>query len=224
MQFKQGTNVYTANGDQVGVVDRVVIDPVSKEVTHLVVQRGLLFTEDKVVQLSMVDSATEDGVTLRESADDLKELPDFEETLYIPAEPRRVPAEQDTRPEPDTYWAYPLYWYPPIGPWWTANVYAGYAMPKYFTMIEQNIPEGMVALKEGARVISSDGEHIGDIERILADSLENRATHLLISKGMFLKNVKLIPSGWVTNVFEDEIHLAVASDLVESLAEYHPQD
>ncbi len=91
--------------------------------------------------MSLVASSQEDKVTLRKSADDLEKLPDFEETHY-------VPAEQGIQPGPDhTSWAYPLYWYPPVGPWWTSGFYDGVTDPKYIATREQNIPKGMVALK-----------------------------------------------------------------------------
>lgn len=47
MQFKDGANVYTADGHTVGSIDRVVIDPRTNEVTHVVVRRRLFFTEDQ---------------------------------------------------------------------------------------------------------------------------------------------------------------------------------
>jgi sporulation protein YlmC with PRC-barrel domain len=34
MQFKENTSVFTAHGEQVGDIDRVVLDPRTKEVTH----------------------------------------------------------------------------------------------------------------------------------------------------------------------------------------------
>lgn len=225
MQIKQGAAVYTSEGDRVGSIDRVVIDPETKEITHLVVQKGLFFTQDKVVHMSLVASSSEDSVTLRKSAADLEELPDFEETHYIPAEGGRVPAGRSNQPGPDNAsLASPLYWYPPVGPWWVSGFYSGVAEPKYIATTEQNIPEGMVALKEGAKVIGVDGEHVGDVERILTNSPENQVTHLLIAKGLFHKNTKLIPSRWVRDVFEDEVHLVVDSDVVEQLPVYSLPD
>jgi sporulation protein YlmC with PRC-barrel domain len=40
MQFKGGADVLTASNDTVGKVDRVVLDPRTKQVTHLVVRKG----------------------------------------------------------------------------------------------------------------------------------------------------------------------------------------
>jgi uncharacterized protein YrrD len=218
MQFKEGANVFTADGERVGTIDRVVLEPDTKEVTHLVVQKGFLFTEDKVVPMSLVGPSTEDWVTLREDAGNLEVLPDFEEVHYV---------RLDRGPEPapgSAHWARPLYLYPPIGAWWPTDRYADDTRPQYVAKTEKNIPEGTVALAEGAKVIGSDGEHVGDIKRIFTDPLEDRATHLLISEGLILKDKKLIPTRWMTHAFEDEVHLSVDSDFVESLPEYQIQD
>ena len=72
MQFKRGANVYTADGDRVGDVERVVLDPRSKEVTHIVVDKGFLFDDDRVVPLNLIAGVEDDAdVHLREDAGDL---------------------------------------------------------------------------------------------------------------------------------------------------------
>lgn len=214
MQFKQGAKVFTADGKHVGTIDRIVIEPETDEVTHLVVQKGFLFTKDKVIPMSLVGPATEDQVTLRENVDDLEKFPDFQESHFISAERGKMPV-REPRQRIRT-----VYWYPPIGGF---GGYASYTIPPY-VIKTKNIPEGTVAITEGANVISKDGEHIGDIERIFTDPVENRATHLLISEGLFLKEQKLIPTRWLTRVFEHEVHLSVDAELVESLPEYQVQE
>jgi uncharacterized protein YrrD len=216
MQFTEGAKVVTADGERVGTIDRVILKPDTKEVTHLVVQKGFLFTEDKVVPMSLVGPATEERVTLREDAGDLEKLPDFQEAHYVPADRGKRPTSAEDR-------ARSLYWYPPSGAWWEIGGYANYAKPAYVVETKKNIPEGTVAVQEGAKVIGSDGEHIGDIERIFTDPLEDRATHLLIAEGLILKEKRLIPTGWMSTVLEDEVHLSVDSQFVESLPEYQPQ-
>ena len=156
-------------------------------------------------------------MTLREDAGDLEKLPDFEESHYVPVDrgPQAAPGP--------TSWVRPFYWYPPLGTWWTTTGYPDYAKPQYVATTEKNVPEGTVALEEGAKVISRDGKHVGDIERVFTDPLEDRATHLLISEGLILKEKKLIPTRWMTHVLEDEVHLSVDSECVEGLPEYQPQ-
>ena len=219
MQFKEGAKVFTADGERVGTIDRVVLEPDTMEVTHLVVRKGFLFTEDKVVPMSLVGPAMEDQVTLREDAGDLERLPDFQESHYVPVVPTR-PRPGPKPAQRSAHAARPLYLYPPLGTWWTAAEYGDYDRPRYVAKTEKGIPEDTVALEQGAKVMGRDGEHIGDVERIFTDPLEDRATHLLVSEGLILKDKKLIPTGWMSTVREDEVHLSVSSDLVERLPEY----
>src|SRR5260370_28486368 len=83
MEFQQNSAIFTANGDAVGHIDRVVVDPETKVVTHIVVRKGFLFKEDKVVPISLIAKATEDGIRLRDDVGDLHALPLFEEKHYV---------------------------------------------------------------------------------------------------------------------------------------------
>lgn len=217
MQFKEGAQVFTSDGNEVGDIDRVVLDPATKEVTHLVVREGFLFTQDKVVPVDLVRSATEERVVLK-AVDDLESLPDFEETYYVQADE----AEQDVTYSPG--YVRPYYWYPPPHiTWWGATPYGVYPAPPYVVEVRRNIPEGTVPLKEGANVITVDDEHVGDIERVYADPTRDRATHLLISQGLLLKERKIIPTSWIMRVRENEVHLGVRSGLIEDLPEYEEE-
>ena len=208
MQFKEGTTVYTADGKKVGDIERFVVDPRERTVAGLVVRKGFLFTEDKVVPIEKVNSATEERVVLRSDVDASEDLPPFEQAHYV------MP---DTTPRQGNYSTEsvsPLYYYPPpnIGVW-NSGVYA----PPNLMVEERNIPEDTIPLKKGASVISSDGDKIGDVERILTDSDTGRITHFSVKQGVFFQEERLIPVGWVKNVLEDKVHLAVNSDTLEQL-------
>ncbi|MGC9335229.1 MAG: PRC-barrel domain-containing protein, partial [Anaerolineae bacterium] len=156
----------------------------------------------------------------------LEDLPPFRETEYVPAgietAQTREQAEgtQDKSKYP-TQMATGYFWYPPAGMgWWRGIGSPTYVEPEWVRTVEYNIPEGTVALEEGGAVISSDDEHIGKIEKILTDTQEHRATHLVISKGLLLKERKLIPTQWMRTVLQDKVYLSVSSDLIEDLPEY----
>jgi uncharacterized protein YrrD len=218
MQFKDGTNVLTADGKNVGRIDRVVLEPDSKEVTHLVIEKGVLFTEDKVVPISLVGPATADKVTLRKDEDELEALQEFQESHYVHAD---MDFKSSSAPSQG---AIPLYRYPPIGSWRNTGGYTPYAKSNVVLKTEKNIPKGTIALQEGAEVVGSDGKTIGKIEQIFTDSVEDRATHLLISEGLILKEKRLIPTQWIRNLFEDEVHISVSSEFVNGLPEYQLQE
>ena len=218
MQFKQGANVSTYDGKNVGNVDRVVLNPKTKEVTHIVVHKGFLFNEDKLVPLSIVSSATEDKVTLRPDAVDLDKLPPFEEVHYIPLDE----SEAVSVAYP-VGWASPFYMYQPLAGSLTSPDYApSYAgQQPYRSETEQNIPEDTVALKEGARVISDDDQHVGNVERIFTHTGSDRATHFLVSAGLIFKDHKLIPTSWIHDIQEGEVHLNINAGTLENLPEFH---
>lgn len=217
MQFKYGTKVFTSDGKRVGTLDRIVIDPNTQELTHLIVQKGFLFTQDKVIPMGMVSKATEDEVTLRKNGDELEEFPDFIESQFVSAGGDNIPPDSPASKQR----VHTIFWYPPIKRMSGAGYLIDPGPVSQFKLVETiNIPKETVALVEGADVISSDGEHVGDIEKVFLDPEQNTVTHFLISAGLFLKEKKLIPTLWLTKVLNDEVHLSVDSKLINRLPEY----
>ena len=214
MLFKNGVNVFSSDDEKIGTLHRVVIDPKTKEVTHIVVKEGFLFTEDKVVPMDLVGSVTEDRITLQGSKEHLDELPVYEETHYVP---RDATADDDMNT---------LYWYPPVelgmGGYGRYPV-SFYPQSLYVQKTEKNIPEGMIALAEGAKVISQDGEHVGKIETLITDPKDDRITHVVVSSGLLSKERRIIPAYWLDTVNDDEIHISVDARLLERLPEYQPE-
>ena len=237
MELKEGTRVFASDGKEVGRIRRFVINPATNEVTHIVVQKGWLISEDRVVPFEMVNTATEHTVVLSENMHTFKQLPPFEETHYSAApeadvsrggSPRHTVEKPERSEEPHhdqiveadvsqggapRYGAVPSYYsYPP-------HRYVGYPLME----LTRNIPEHTIPLREGTDVISFDGEHIGDIERLFVAADSNRATHFVISQGLVFKDRKLIPAHWVRTVDEDKVELAVSSKRLEDLPAYEPQ-
>ena len=212
MLFKQGVEVFSSDNEKVGTLDRVVMDPKTKEVTHIIVREGFLFTEDKVVPMDLIGSVTDERIALQGSKEHLDELPDYEETHYVP---RDAAIDDDMNT---------LYWNPPVDGWGGYGRYAFYyPQSQYLRRTEKNIPEGMVALAEGAKVLAEDGDQVGTIETLITDPKDERVTHLVISSGLLLKERKMIPAYWLSSVNDDEVHLSVESRLLDRLPEYHPE-
>ena len=215
MRLTKGADIYSSTGEKLGTLDRVVIDPETKEVTHLVVSKGGLFKTDKVVCMDMVNQEIEDQITLLAHKHNLDEFQDFEETDYVHVEQADVPEI----PVPATYW------YPPINMvWWRAggtdNPVMYPAMPQYVPKTKQLIPEGTIALEEGARVVSKDGRHVGNIDQVIVDEQDNRVTHFVVSEGILLKERKLIPVTWISHIDEDEVHLSTSASVMDRLPGY----
>lgn len=211
MRLVKGADIYSSRGEKLGTLDRVIIDPNTREVTHIVVEKGFLFTTNKVVSMDNVDPGAEGNITLRTSEQDLNKFQDFEESEYVSLDATDYPEGEGN--------VTPSYWYPPVNvAWWRTGMHMPYpAMPVYTLSTRQNIPEGTVAMQEGAKVVSRDDKHVGNIEQLIVDSEDNRVTHFVISEGLLFKERKLIPVLWISNIEENEVRLSVSSGTLERL-------
>lgn len=218
MELREGVSVFTPGGEQVGKVNRFVLDPATNEITHIVIQKGWLLPEDKVVPFEMVSTVTGEKVVLDEEVGDFDQLPPFEEKHYI----RAVDDEQgDPTPTPDPRYEYTpaFYWYPA-----QSNIgFPGMALGHYAWPSREktrNIPEDAIPLKEGTEIVSSDGKHVGNVDRLFVETDSNKVTHFVISQGVLFKERKLVPAHWVKSVDEDTVSLVVSSKLLERLPSY----
>lgn len=213
MRLVKGADIYSSQGEKLGSLERVIIDPSTKEVTHLVIGKAVLFTTNKVVAMDMVNPDIEDRITLLSPKQSLEEFQDFEDTDYVNLDRADYP-DQDVEAS---------YWYPPTTlAWWRTDMYVAYpSMPIYVRRAKQNIPEGTVALEEGAKVISRDDKHLGNIEEVIVDPQDNRVSHFVISAGLLFKEQKLVPVLWISNIAEDEVRLSVDAQFLDRLPPYH---
>jgi uncharacterized protein YrrD len=216
MQFNLDAPIYSASEDELGRLERVVVDPRSGDLTHLVLRKGWFFTEDRVIPIELVESADENAIRLSPQLEDLDQLPHFEETHYVegpPADPDAVGADAGSLNSP-------LYWYPPSGVVYTG--FPGYYRAPYAVETERNLPPESVPLRDDARVLSADDEHVGDVERLFTAE-DGEVTHLLIRSGLLSVTRKLIPTHWIRSVSEDTVHLAVSEDTLKNLSDYEQE-
>jgi uncharacterized protein YrrD len=220
VELKEGTSVFTSDGKEVGTINRIVLDPETNEITHIVVQKGWLFAEDKVIPFGRVQSVTGDKVVIDESMGDFDQLPPFEETHYVGVSDRDAAAR--TMPAdayPANVFAPAYYWYPPFG----YTGYPAYGMPYYSwprTKTEQNIPADTVPLKEGAKVVTADEKQVGNIDRLLVEPNTGHVTHFVIAEGLLFKDRKLVPANWIKTASEDKVRLNVSSDVLNRVPSY----
>ena len=201
MIFKDGTSVYTMDGKKAGSLNRVVIDPATREVTHIVIQKGFLFKEDKVIAVEKVASTTDEKVDLNCSIDEVKLMSPLEVSQYVPINEDAGGQNFD----------------PLAG--------GGMGDPasnrKVVMQTKRTIPDDLVAMKEGARVISTDNEQVGNVEHVYTDAGTGKVTHFIITVGVMSKARKTIPIDWVKLITDDDVFLSVGTHKLEDLTEVH---
>ena len=214
MRFEKGTEVFTASGEKVGTISRIVIDAKTRDLTDLVVERGAIAKQEKVIPIGLVDLEKEDQLMLRETNQDVEDFLDYETTYYVAVEHAGAPYENVEA----------NYWYPPVN-FQMQVPRAGLVsevVPDQVPQTETSIPEGRIAITEGAQVVSADNEHVGNVEQIISGLGGNTVTHFVIGKGFLLKEHKLVPADWVDSMEDDKIRLTVEARLFDRLPDYKP--
>ena len=154
IQFQNKATVLAADGTQVGSIERVVVNTNSNVLTDIVVRKGgVLDQEEKVVPIGLVAETSGGQIVLRDDAGTLEGFPPFEEKRLVDNN-----NEENGKPQTTADVQPSIIGYPTMG-----TPVVPIPAPEPVTRIEQNIPDGTVALKEGARVISAEGKHVGNV-------------------------------------------------------------
>jgi sporulation protein YlmC with PRC-barrel domain len=192
MEFTIGAEATCTDG-VCGKVIRVVIDPVAKAVTHVVVEPKHRSGLGKLVSLDLVESSTADGVALRCSTADLHALESAETTQFLPGVE-----------------GYPGYGEEEVLAW---PYFGGNAsVPVTF----DTLPVDEVAVRRGDRVQATDGR-IGHVEGLVVDGETRHVTHVLLQEGhLWGRKEVAIPIAAVVSV-DDGIRLNITKQEVENL-------
>ena len=187
-----------------GEVSRVVVDPVARAVTHLVVEPKGRQGLGRLVPLDLVD-ATEGEIRLRCSLAEFEALDPAEETQFVPG----TRGYAAYGPEQVLSWPY-------SGLGSGASVEGDQLTGVSATVTYDAVPVGEVAVRRGERVHATDGE-IGQVEGLVIDPRSHHVTHVLLQEGhLWGRKEVAIPIGAVAGV-DDGIRLNIAKQQVQDL-------
>jgi uncharacterized protein YrrD len=212
MKIRMGERVFSQTGKEVGRIERVVMDPKTEEITNIVIEKGVLFKEDRIAPVNMLGAMTDKGITLLADEKEIKALPEFETEHFI------LYSGMNEAMKNQRGYASPLIMYPPASLMRSGAPYPSY--PPISHHIDKNIPKSTVAIKHGADVFGLDGKKLGDVEQVFTDPKLECVTYFLVSRGLILKERKLIPIDWVQEVTENRIKLGVDTKVIQQLPDY----
>ena len=171
-----------------GHLVRMVLDPVARRLTHLVVDPGHGRGQERLVPLELVDTAAADpgGIRLTCDGEGFEALDAAEETEFLPGE-----EERGYGPEQ-------------MVPWPSYGQGAGIGDPGLLTpldsgpVVRDQVPAGEVQLCRGDRVEAADGP-VGHVTGLLAAPGGGQLTHLLLAEGhLWGRRTVAVPIGTVT--------------------------
>jgi sporulation protein YlmC with PRC-barrel domain len=200
--FTIGADVSCTDGD-CGAVNRVVVDPVARTVTHLAVEPKGRLGLSRLVPLDLVDVA-EGEIRLRCTLAEFEKLDPAEETQFVPSTS-----------------AYAAYGPAQVLTWPFLSLGAATPPGEAFTGVSETVtydtlPLGEVAVRRGERVHATDAE-IGHVEGLVIDPRSHHVTHVLLQEGhLWDRKEVAIPIRAVTDV-QDGIRLNITKQDVADL-------
>ena len=200
----------------------MVIDPVARALTHLVVEprhrRGL----GRLVPIDLVDNATGEEICLRCSAAEFDALEEAEETHFLSEASERMGYEAGQ------VLSWPYYGLGMgmggtgmggvgIGGGRMGGLGAGGMSNTPYVIIDDRVPAGEVEVRRGEHVHAIDGD-IGRVQGLVIDLKDHHVTHVLLQEGhLWGKKEVGIPIGAVKDVAADGVRLNLTKDEVRDL-------
>jgi sporulation protein YlmC with PRC-barrel domain len=206
MPFRIGAYASCADG-ACGQMSRVIVNPVSREVTHLVVDPNHRHGPGRLVPVDLVD-ATTGQIRLRCTLAEFQALRPAEETEFVPnldptGHPDRAPNQVNRLT------LYPFAWTH------VARDPGEPEAPQEVTV--DSVPWGEVEVHRGLTVLATDGE-IGQVQGLVVEPGGHHVTHVLLQKGhMWGHKEVAIPIGAVTKIGTLLIHLNLTKHQVKDL-------
>lgn len=225
MKFTMRSEVRCTDG-ACGTLRRVVVDPVTRALTHLVVEPAHRERDSHLVPIELVSAAGPE-IELSCSLAEFDKLEQAQEVRFMPGARGRWGYQQDEM----LSWPYTV-----LGPLgggavvggaggrgigstgWNLNPNKDVRAASY-----ERVPAGEVQVRRGEHVHAVDGP-IGRVQGLVVDPADHCVTHVLPDEGHLwgLKQVA-IPIGSVTGV-DDGVRLDLTTDQVRDLPEVELDD
>ena len=212
-EFAIGAEASATDGP-VGKVSRVVVDPVAKALTHLVVEPGLRQGPSRLVPLDLVDGGGASEVRLSCTKAEFENLEPAEETKFIPRTTSFGSYGAGDVLSWPYYGAAGIGDLDGIGGAGGMGTEDGSPVPR--TVTYDTVPVGEVGVRRGQPALATDGA-IGHVQGLVVHPDTGRVTHVLLQEGhLWGKKEVAIPISAVDTTV-DGTQLKIAKQDVENL-------
>lgn len=185
-----------------GQSEYVLIDPVVKRVTHLVVKEASSPHTQYIVPVDVVSATIAGTIQLRCSKAELEKMDPFVQTEFVEEKTPYLYGSSADGYFMGTYLLWP---------------YVTSEKAEYVPVEHRQIPPGELAARRGTRVEATDG-YVGHVDEFVVNSENGHITHLVMREGhLFGQKDVIIPLSAVSDAREDSVFLNLNKDQIESL-------
>lgn len=195
-----------------GQLSRIIVNPVAREVTHLVVGQKRGNNTARLVPVDLVDAAA-GQLRLRCSRAEFQALQPAQETEVVPdLDPTGHQAPQQGSPRGNFVVAPGVFGAFGVGP---VRGPRRPEAPQEVTV--DSVPSGEVAIRRDLTVCATDGE-IGQVQGLIVEPGGHCVTHVLLQEGRGWGHKEVaVPIGAVTRIGTLLVHLSLTKHQVKGL-------
>ena len=209
MRLEIGNRVRCTDGVYGKLAD-IVIDPLEKRVTYLVVEPEQGEAAARLVPIQLAKGRDERReVELDCTLDEAQRFESVRRSAYLRlGESRAEDPDWDVGVE--DVLAMPYYSGVGVDP-----IPGG--LDSHVTVHYDRVPKGEVEVRRASAVISGDGHSLGEVDGFVVDA-DDHITHFVLERGhLWGRKEVTIPIGAVASVQSDAVHLALTKDEVGAL-------
>jgi len=199
--FKLGAKVHCEDGE-CGHLANLVVDPTNDQVVGLIVEKGMIFTQNRVIPIALVQYALGDEIKLLLSRNAVDEYPTYR--VIEVEEP--VPHLEQNGVQVVT-------------PFGVQNTPFEPTVPMVKHTIHTGIEETHLVLEKGMPINNLEGG-VGQLEHVLVERGSNLITHLVAKRGLIFGEKLLIPWSMVAQLGEHEVFIDGLNDTVDGLERF----
>ena len=209
MRLELGKPVRASDGEVVGELADVIIDPVAKRVTHLVIAPEHAHGESRLAGVELAEADDEGkAIHLRCTADEARRLPNIEHFSYLRLD-QPVVSDPDWDVGVTNVLALPYYQ--------AAGLDYAAAPPQELGMFYDTVPKGEVEIRRTSSVVTADERYVGEVDGFIVDG-HGDISHIVLERGhLWGRREITVPIGAVTKVESDTVMVGLSIDEIEKL-------
>ena len=185
----------------------VLINPITDQVTHLVVKEDSSPNTELIVPIDLVAETTVDTIRLHCNKDELEKMDPFIKTTFVekvlPINSMSYGVGYGMGMNPSFYWPY-------------ANFDGTIQVP----VEHLQVPPGELVVRRGTRVEATDG-YVGKVDEFVVNPGNGHITHLVMREGhLWGKKDVIIPLSAMGETLGDTVFLKLDKQQIVSLPTY----
>jgi uncharacterized protein YrrD len=218
-KIELGAAVVTADGHEIGTIDKLILDPDGGDLHAMAVRKGL-FHRDIEIPIDDIVGQEAGRIQIRLNQDQLDDLPRFQEASYTTPPPERSAEYLSGYGYPPSVLLWPSRWSGPVAGEPYGHEAVGEVGDEVAAMHRaQDLSNAIV--KEGSDVRSRDGEKVGEVHQITIDATTGRPISLVVRKGFLFTEDVEVPAGLISSMDDDRVYLDARHDELEQYLKEH---